>query len=316
MRVLKFIKEHLISSIFISVLLGLFIGNSYDVTWLKNLIIPLTFVLVYPMMVTLNLHSIFSKSDVKLHIVTQLINFIVFPGITFLLGYLFFSDQPYLFLGLIMISLFPTSGMTISWTVMAKGNVNEAIKMVVIGLLLGGLLSPFYLNFLLGKEVYIEFISVFKQILIVVFIPLILAYITQRALIKSFGQVTFDTKIKKVFPLFSTLGVVLIIFVAISLKAKVLFSNPGIILDILIPLLIMYVSFFTISFLIGKLLFKREERISLMNGTLIRNLSLALAITINAFPDAGIAALVIAIAYFLQVQFAAFGTKNSNRIYR
>lgn len=312
---LDFIKKHLILFIFIAIILGVVVGANMDVSGLKVTIMPLTFLLVYPMMVTLNFKSLTGKINWKLQITTQIINFIVFPLIAYGLGLLFFSEEPFMRLGLLLIALLPTSGMTISWTVMAKGNVNGAIRMVVIGLLLGALLSAFYISFLLGEAVDVPIMSIIKQILLVVFLPLGLALITQYLLIKKYGSESFHKSIKKRFPPFSTLGVVIIIFVAISLKAKVIVNNPGIIIDILIPLIIMYVLFIVVSIGSAKLFFSRNDGIALTNGTLVRALSLSLAITLTAFPDAKLTALLIAIAYALQVQVAAWNTRLANRIY-
>ena len=220
------IKKNLIISILIAMILGLIIGYYFDTTSLKVLITPLTFMLVYPTMVALNLGSLREKANIKLQVTTQLLNFILFPLVAYVLGLLFFSDNSALRLGLLLMSLLPTSGMTISWTVMAKGNVNSAIRMVVIGLLLGALLSPLYITVLLGAEVNVPIFKIFTQIFIVVFVPLILAFLTQVILKKIYGQETFHKKIKPKFPLFSILGVVLIIFTAISLKAKLLVNDP------------------------------------------------------------------------------------------
>ncbi len=129
------------------------------------------------MMVTLNFKSLKQKSNLKLQITTQIINFVIFPAIAYLLGFIFFKDQGFLRFGLLLISLLPTSGMTISWTVMAKGNINEALRMVIIGLLLGAVLSPFYITFLLGFEVSVPIMQIMFQFLIVVFIPLLFTYI-------------------------------------------------------------------------------------------------------------------------------------------
>ena len=97
MKLLLLIKKHLIVSILLAMIAGLILGYYVDTSWLKNLIIPLTFVLVYPMMVTLNFNSLKQKSNIKLQATTQVINFIVFPAIAFGLGYIFFQDQTYLF---------------------------------------------------------------------------------------------------------------------------------------------------------------------------------------------------------------------------
>lgn len=316
MTLLKFIKNHLISVIFISIILGIIVGYNFEVDWFKLLILPLTFALVYPMLVTLDFSSLTKKANYKLQITTQIINFVLFPVIAYALGYVFFKDQSFLRLGLLLISLLPTSGMTISWTVMAKGNINGAIRMVIIGLLLGAFLSPFYITFFLGAEVDVPVIDIIKQVLIVIFIPLLGAFITQKLIIKKYGQQTFKQKIKPVFPLFSTFFVVIILFVAMSLKADILVNNPSILLDIIVPLLIFYALMMSISILIARVLFNRSDGIALVNGTLIRNLSLALVIIMSAFPDAGIAALLIAIAYVVQVQIAAWNVKISKYIFK
>ena len=314
-KALTLIKKNLIISILVSMILGIVLGHYFDLSFLSQTILPLTFLLVYPMMVTLKLETIFEKWNFKLQIVTQIINFIVFPLIAYGLGLLFFNDNEYLRLGLLLIALLPTSGMTISWTAMAKGNTNAAIKMVIFGLLLGALLSPLYITLFLGAEITVPFMKIFTQIIVVVVLPTILAFVTQRVLIKKYSAERFHKDIKTKFPLFSTFGVVLIIFVAISLKADKIVSNPGILIDIIIPLIVLYTLFFVISVGTGRLLFRRDDGIALVNGTLIRSLSLSLAITLSTFPEAGIAALLIAIAYTLQVQIAAWNVRLTKKLF-
>lgn len=314
-KVLTMIKKNLIVSILVTMVVGIAVGYYFDVSWTKQLILPLTFLLVYPMMVTLKLETILEKWNVKLQVSTQIINFVVFPLIAYFLGMLFFKDNEYLRLGLLLIALLPTSGMTISWTAMAKGNVNAAIKMVVIGLLIGALLSPFYITFFMGEAIAVPFMKIFTQIIVVVLLPTLLAFATQKLLIKKYGANQFHKSIKPKFPLFSTLGVVLIIFVAISLKAKMIVNQPEILLNIIVPLLIMYALFFVISVATGKLFFDRDDGIALVNGTLIRSLSIALAITLSSFPEAGITALLIGIAYTIQVQVAAWNVKLTDRLF-
>jgi len=315
---LNYIKKNLIMFILLSIALGVLIGGLYpeEVAHLKVAIIPLTFMLVYPMMVTLNFKSMTEKINLKLQGTTQLINFIVFPLIAYFIGILFFSNEPFLRLGLLLIALLPTSGMTISWTMMAKGNINAAIRMVVIGLLLGALLAPFYISIFLGTAVDVPVFEIVKQILLVVFVPLALAIITQYLLVKKYGVESFQKDIKRKFPPFSTLGVVLIIFVAISLKAKVIINKPEMILTMVVPLVIMYLLFILVSMVTARVFFNRNDGIALVNGTLIRSLSLALAITLSAFPDAQLTALMIAIAYTLQVQIAAWNVKLTDKIFK
>jgi ACR3 family arsenite efflux pump ArsB len=126
----------------------------------------------------------------------------------------------------------------------------------------------------------------------------------------------FKDRIAPRFPALSTIGVLGIVFVAMALKAQTLVDNPGLLLVIFIPLLLLYLINFAFSTLTAKLFFTRNDGIALVYGTVMRNLSIALAIAINAFGEAGAnAALVIALAYIIQVQSAAWYVQFTDRLF-
>ena len=132
-KVLSTIQKNLIYAIPIAMILGLLGGYFFDLSFLQAAIIPLTFLMVYPMMVNLQIDKVFAKGDWVPQLTAQAINFILIPMIAYTLGQWFFPDKPVAVLGLLLAALLPTSGMTISWTGFAKGNLNAAIKMTVIG---------------------------------------------------------------------------------------------------------------------------------------------------------------------------------------
>jgi ACR3 family arsenite efflux pump ArsB len=118
------------------------------------------------------------------------------------------------------------------------------------------------------------------------------------------------------FPALSTLGVLGIVFVAMALKARSVLQSPEILLAIFAPILIIYALNFSLSTWIGKRLLPRGEAIALVYGTVMRNLSIALALAINAFgPQGAGAALVVAMSYVVQVQAAAWYVKYTDRIF-
>lgn len=94
----------------------------------------------------------------KLLWVIQLINFVVVSAIGYAAGLLFFPDQPFVRLALLLTGL-------------------------LTGLLAGSLLAPLYLKGLLGTVIDIPLTSVFMQIVLIVFLPLLLGNLTQRYLI-------------------------------------------------------------------------------------------------------------------------------------
>ena len=316
-KVLGFMQKNLVWSIPAFMVAGIIVGVLTNPAPLKSLIIPLTFLMVYPMMINLQIQKVLSGGDTKVQLVTQLINFAVVPFFAFAMGRVFFGDRPLVALGLLLASLLPTSGMTISWTGFAKGNLSAAIKMTVIGLILGSIATPFYAKWLMGTVVEIPLASIFKQIIIIVFLPMILGVVTRIALIQMVGADKYHKSLKQKFPAFSTIGVLGIVSVAMALKAKDILASPTILLSFLVPLAILYAGNFLLSTLVGKFFFARGDAIALVYGTVMRNLSIALAIAMTAFGNeqGSEIALIIAMAYIIQVQAAAWYVRCTDRIF-
>jgi ACR3 family arsenite efflux pump ArsB len=316
-KLLETIQKNLVWAIPTSMIAGIIIGYVTNPSPLKAWIIPLTFLMVYPMMINLQIQKVLSGKDYKLQFITQLINFAVVPFFAYGMGRLFFADRPLVALGLLLASLLPTSGMTISWTGFAKGNLSAAVKMTVIGLILGSILTPFYAKWLMGTVIEIPLADTFRQIAIIVFLPMLLGIATRLLLIRLVGTDKYNKNLKQKFPAFSTLGVLGIVFVAMALKAKDIVAHPLVLLSFLIPLVILYLGNFLLSTIIGKSIFKRGDAIALVYGTVMRNLSIALAIAVTVFggEQGSEIALIIAMAYIIQVQAAAWYVKLTDRIF-
>jgi ACR3 family arsenite transporter len=319
-NMLSTLQKNLVWSIPISMALGLSFGYLFNATFLKMFIIPVTFIMVYPMMVTLNIKSIFKGGDYKIQMTTQLINFILIPLICFYIGKLFLAgtDEKYGLwaVGLFLIGVLPTSGMTISWTGFAKGNKEAAIKMVIFGLIIGAIAAPIYTKVFMGASIEVNMLHMFKQIALFVFVPLLAGIATQVLGIKKYGQKTWNQKIKPRFSPFSALGVTIIAFVAMSLKAKNIIANPGDIVTIFLPLVVFYLISYLFLSVVGKLFFKRGDAIAMVFGVVMRDLSIALAIAMTAFGQKGLTiALLISLAYVIQIQTAAWYVRFSDKIF-
>ncbi|MFW5488929.1 MAG: arsenic resistance protein [Desulfovibrio sp.] len=315
-HVLRKITKNLTLAIPTMMVLGFVFGIFTNAGWLRNLIIPFTFLMVYPMMVTLKIRQVFQGGDGKAQLITQFVNFAVIPFLAWGIGRMFFADKPFMALGLLLAGLLPTSGMTISWTGFAKGNMAAAVKMTVVGLIGGSLLTPLYVQVLMGESIAVDVGLVFKQIFFIVFLPMVLGYATQRWLVRKNGQEHFQKFIGPRFPPLSTIGVLGIVFVALALKARTIAHSPSLLLVILVPLVILYAVNFTLSTLVGRWLLPRNDAIAMVYGSVMRNLSIALAIAMNAFGEQGAdAALVVAAAYIIQVQSAAWYVKLTPNLF-
>lgn len=307
------LTKRLVTLIPLAMAAGLIAGSIFDLSSLKSWVLPLTMLMVYPMLIPFRIEQIAEKGDWKAVGLATALNLAVFPLVAWGMAKLFFSHQPGFFVGMVLAGLFPTSGMTISWTGFAKGNVGAAVKMTVVGLLAASLLAPLYLLWFAGKVVPIDMGEVLKTVVLVVGVPLLAGQLTRVVFIRRVGKEGFQKKVAPVLPGFSTLGVLGIVFVAIALKAQMILARPQLLLVIAVPLLGFYAINFALSTWIGRAVLPRGDAIALVYGTAMRNLSIALGVAIATFgPEA---ALVLAAAYIVQVQSAAWYVRLTDRVF-
>ncbi|WP_280768347.1 arsenic resistance protein [Salipaludibacillus daqingensis] len=292
----------------ISFVVGLYV----DTSSLRPTIMIATIVMIFATMVGLRLEELTKlKSDSKLIGISILINFAMIPLTAFGIGLIFFRDQPLMFAGLALVALLPTSGMTISWTGIQKGNVPAAVKLTVFGLIIGSLLTPWYLLGMVGQYVNIEIMRTIHTIMMVVFIPLILGQITTKILLKKYSKEYFQKKIKPNMTPLSIWGLLYVVFVSTSTRAEMIVSNLQLILLALIALILFYVINYTLVTMISLKWFNRNDGIALVNGTVLRNLSIAVGIAATSF--GGEAALLVTIAFMLQYQSITYYAKIAGK---
>lgn len=307
------LSKHLVVLIPVAMIAGLVAGVVFDMSGTKSLILPMTMLMVYPMLVNFKPAQALNLKDSKAVGLAMALDFIALPLIAWGLAKLFFADEPGLYVGMVLAGLFPTSGMTISWTGFAKGNVAAAVKMTVIGLIAASLLAPAYLWAFAGTVVPVDVWGVVQTVILVVGVPMVAGVLTRVGLTKRYGQQRYASRIAPVFPGLSTLGVLGIVFVAIGLKAQMIVANPQMLLVVAVPLLIFYGLNYLLSTVLGRMMLNRGDAIAVVYGTVMRNLSIALGIAVAQFgPEA---ALVLALAYIVQVQSAAWYVKATDRVF-
>lgn len=118
-----------------------------------------------------------------------------------------------------------------------------------------------------------------------------------------FGADEHRRELKPKLPLCSTLGLLGMVFLAMALKADTILSNPLGLLLMFVPLILFYGLTFSLGTLVGQRFFPRGDAIALIYGTAPKNLSIALAIAMNAFGQQG---AEIALAYVIQIQTSAW----------
>jgi ACR3 family arsenite efflux pump ArsB len=153
---------------------------------------------------------------------------------------------------------------------------------------------------MVGQLVEVDIIQTFRTIITVVFVPMILGHITFKILMKRMTMQEFKTRVKPALGPLSIWAMLFIVFVSVSARASMILNNLELILIATAVLIIFYVINFAISTFFAVKFFDRGDGIALVNGTVLRNLSIAIGLAVASFGAE--AALIVTIAFVVQQQ--------------
>jgi ACR3 family arsenite efflux pump ArsB len=294
------------------IITGLIAGYFVNTEPLKRLLLPVIICAIYPSMIGFRLKDMTALHEKKILLCNLLFNLFVVPLAAYTTASVFLQQNPELFTGLIIISVVPGGTMIIAFTMIFKGNVKAAIKLTTLSLITGAFLAPIYLYVIVGKYVPVDIVNVFKNIALVVFLPMIMGMLTYRALLKRLTINEFNARIRPLLPGFSSWGLVYIIFTSISLKSQMIIAYPGLLLKGLTSLMLFYVLIYIIIILTARKLFSEEDGITFLLSLVLRNLAISIGLAATAFGHQ--ATMMVALAFLIQQQ-AAVWFASLNRKY-
>ncbi|OEF98662.1 arsenic resistance protein [Desulfuribacillus alkaliarsenatis] len=308
-RLFTFPSQNLHLVIPLSMILGVFLGIFVNTEQLRAIILPLTFVMVVSAMLGFPWRALFHRHGNKILCISLVINFIIVPFVAWL-TITIFPLTPEMAIGFIFLAALPTSSMSIIWTVLAKGNVQAAVRMSTVGLLIGSFLLPIYLFFIVGQTIAIPLKDVFLSIVLMVILPLLISQVVQKFL--AYNKYDNFQRITGYYlPNINSWLLSIIILLNISLQVEGLIQYKQQIVVLIFAFTFFYILTFSIATIISKKWFNKEDGIALVYGTAIRHLTISLGITIAAF--GGITVFVITFAYVFQAQAAAWYGKIANK---
>jgi ACR3 family arsenite efflux pump ArsB len=332
------IQKYLLWWIFSAVVLGLLnvklfggIGFSFVICLLA------AGIMIYPSLVPLDFEKLrYVHENAVIIGVSLLLNFIVAPFLAALLGYVFLHAYPALWVGIMLLSLLPGGGMATTWALKSKADMPTVIGIIFTNLIAAVLIVPTALSYILNAFTRSQFanvpdsaadavcavgqatggvlscasggsISPMKIIVPIVFIvvvPLIMAYVTQSVIMKKRGGAYFE-KVKPFFSKFSNLGMVVVLLILMSLKSnEIVFSRPEMILVSVVPLALFYLIQFAVVIAIYGRFYKNEKGRSLVWGSYLRYITLALGLVtslIYADPSLSVVIVIVILSYFIQI---------------
>lgn len=310
-------RKYLPLWVILAISLGLLVGYYTDGAETFKPVIPfLLFVMLYPMMINLRVEDIArALKDPKLFLIAIIMNFLLTP----LLGalwtrVLFHQADPYLAVGFILKVTVPCSGMVAAWTGYAKGQVESALVIVALSLILSIFLVPFWMWALAGIYVLISPYMIFKTMLLIVVLPLLAGLPTRRLLVRKYGQKGYKMRVAPYFPAVSTCGMLTMVFIIISSQAKLIVANPHWMFLIVVGIATLYSLLFVLAVFCSRLLrMEYGNGMALGYSVTAKNHAITIGVATTAFGGT-LAVLPAAVAPIVQIPIMMAILKASGRI--
>ena len=321
------IKKHLHYYMLLAIVAA--IGNIHAtggfVTPRPFLVAYVVVLIIFPVLINARIIEVFRHFKEPRPLFCSLaINFIVSPAVAFLMARLFLASRPEAFAVLMLLSLVPTSAMSVAWTSFSKANTATALYLIPINILFAAMVAlPFMFPFLAGGAVQIGVGAILTNLAIVFFIPLVLGDLTRRVIVRSRGAAFFDRRVKPMLGNVSALGILGLIFLVMSLpRNRMLLENGWLLLEIAVPVVLYYASMYTIATLWSVRLVKGgslpgEKSVVLVYTSVARHINICIALLMATFSLEQIAPMMLCLilAYLVQVlSLALYAQKIGVRI--
>lgn len=260
-------------------------------------VVPLLMLLLFLIFLDVPFRDIpASVKNYKFNFISLGINFLWTPVLAYMLGFIFLSDHPVLWLGLVMLLVTPCTDWYIIFTNLAGGNTALSTTILPVNFILQIILLPVYIYLFFGVFEWVSPDIIISMILTLV-IPLAVAMA-----VKLIFPGQYLSRLSSMNPV--VLG--LAVFSIFTAERDVLFGNLDVLQMILIPILL----FFLINFLIGNFaakIFKFDYRdtVSLVMTVMARNSPMALAIAVVVFDDLPIITLALIIGPLIEIPVLA-----------
>lgn len=296
-----------------------------------NVSIPiaiLIWIMIFPMMLKIDFTSIVNAVKMPKGLsITLTVNWLIKPFSMFAISWLFFhfifkslipADLANEYLaGAVLLGAAPCTAMVFVWSHLTKGNPAYTLVQVAINDLI--ILVAFIpiVTFLLGiGGITIPWNTLIMSVILFVVIPLTLAFITRRAVIRAKGMDYFENRFLSKFKSTTISGLLLTLIIIFSFQGDKILNNPLNILLIAIPLILQ-------TFLIFFIAYKWAERwklqhciaapAALIGASNFFELSVAVAIVLFGLNSGATLATVVGVLTEVPVMLTLVKYANKTR---
>jgi ACR3 family arsenite transporter len=274
----------------------------------------LIWLMIYPMMLQIDFSSIKNVGKApKGLILTLVVNWLIKPFTMAFFAWVFFDHLFSAFIepelageyiaGAILLGVAPCTAMVFVWSYLTDGDPNYTLVQVSINDLIILVAFVPLVGLLLGiTDVTIPYDTLVASVVIFVVVPLVAGVVTNKLLIKKYGDTWFKEQFLPRFKPVSIVALLLTLVLLFAFQGSTILENPLIILLVAVPLIIQSYFVFFITWFAGRKLQLRHAVCApaAMIGT-SNFFELAVAVAIALFGLGSPAALVTVVGVLVEV---------------
>jgi predicted Na+-dependent transporter len=281
MKINQFIEKYFWLFLIAGIIIGIWCPRSFKVpNYLPELLLGIMMFLVF---LKIDAIEILEKvKDYKLMTLIVIIYMFIIPLIFFFLINSFNNE---LALGILLLTAMPAAVSSPALTDILKGNISLAMSIAIVTQLIAPFSVPFLFWLIGSKGLEISKLLIFKDIAIIVFLPMILSHIVKRH---------FPDAVNKSQHLFTSANIILLlafIYFAISAQRNIIISHPVSLIWKTAILYLVFILLHTAGYLIYRKK-NKKDKIALSVTSAYMNNGLAMVLASNYF-GSGILILMV-----------------------
>ncbi|MDE5053689.1 bile acid:sodium symporter family protein [Niallia taxi] len=244
-------------------------------------------------------HTIFHPLSLLL---TLAVLHVITPIWAFVIGHLFFGNDPYTITGLTLATVIPTGITSVIWVSMYKGNVPLTLAIILADTLLSPFLVPLSMSIFVGEAVQLDVWGMMRGLLVMIVIPSIAGMA-----INQFYSKEKALHWNKTLAPFSKLGLAAVVAINSSVVAPYLRQIDLKFIYVGLTMFFVALSGYFFSWLLGVLTKRqKDETIAMIYTGGMRNISAGAVMAVSFFPPQVAVPVVIGML-FQQILAALYG---------
>ena len=285
LRLGKSMSKRLGSYSTVVILGGFLAGHIVDLSFLKPLIPVALFLMLYPPMLNLEWRQIRKAfTEPALLALALTVNFLVSPLLIYAVSHLLLPGvDPQLIVGILLFGIVPCGGMVPAYTGMAGGNINLAVAVTAVSLLIGVVLIPLWAQGLVGTFVSVPATLMAKYLVLIIVIPVVAASASRFAISSRYGSAAFVT-FRNNMQVMAIYGLMLTLFIIFALNGKMISSQLATVFRLTITAWAFLIASLSLSTLLGRLTRSPyDNAVALTISTVAKNTAIAIALATSLF---------------------------------